>query len=59
MKKEKQIIVNINANKIKLDEQKKTSPYDHMIQPTYQHINLKKAVKLVLDFHESELKDLV
>ena len=35
-KEENQIIVkNINANKLKLDEQKKTSPYDWVIQPSY------------------------
>ena len=57
-KKENQIIVkNINANKIKLNEQKK--PYDYMIQPTYRQINLIKTIKLVLDFNESELKNLV
>ena len=57
-KKENQIIVkNINANKIKLNEQKK--PYGYMIQPTYRQINLIKTIKLVLDFNESELKNLV
>ena len=35
-KEENQIIVkNINANKLKLDEQKKLSPYDWVIQPSY------------------------
>ena len=35
-KEENQIIVkNINANKLKLDEQKKPSPYDWVIQPSY------------------------
>ena len=35
-KEENQITVkNINANKIKLDEPKKTSPYDWVIQPNY------------------------
>ena len=35
-KEENQIIVkNINANKIKLDEQKKPSPYDWVIQQSY------------------------
>ena len=59
-KKENQIIVkNINANKIKLNEQKKPFPYDYMIQPTYRHIKLIKTIKLVLDFNESELKNLV
>ena len=60
VRKENQIIVkNINANRIKLQEQRKTSPYDYMIQPSYQRINLIKAIKLILDFNESELKDLV
>ena len=59
-KKENQIIVkNINANKIKLNEQKKPFPYDYMIQPTYWHVNLIKTIKLVSDFNESELKNLV
>ena len=35
-KEKNQIIVkNINANKIKLNEQKNTSPYDWVIQPSY------------------------
>ena len=35
-KEENQIIVkNINTNKIKLDEQKRTSLYDWVIQPSY------------------------
>ena len=59
-KKENQIIVNnINANKKKLHEQEKTTPYDWVIQPTYQLFNLIKAIRLILDFNESELKDLV
>ena len=53
------IIRNINANRKKLNEQEKTSPYDWVIQPNYQRINLIKAIKLILDFNESELKDLV
>ena len=58
-KKENQIIVkNINANKIKHNEQEKTTPYNWVIQPGYRRINLIKAIKLVLDFNESELKDL-
>ena len=58
-KDENQIIVkNIKANKKKLDEQEKTT-YDWVIQPSYQRINLNKAIKLVLDFSDSELKDLV
>ena len=59
-KKENQIIVkNINANKKKLNKQEKKTPYDWVIQPSYRRINLKKTIKLVLDFNESELKDLV
>ena len=59
-KKENQIIVkNINASKKKVIEQEKTMPYDWVIQPSYQRINLKKAIKLVLGFNESKLKDLV
>ena len=59
-KEENQIIVkNINANKIKLDKQGKTMPYDYVIQPSYQPFNLIKAINLVLDFNKSELKDLV
>ena len=59
-KKENQIIVkNINANKIKLDEREKTTPYNWVIQPSYRHINLKDAIKFILNFNESELKDLV
>ena len=58
-KKENQIIVkNINANKIKHNEQEKTTPCNWVIQPGYRRINLIKAIKLVLDFNESELKDL-
>ena len=59
-KEENQIIVkNINANKLKLDEQKKPSPYDWVIQPSYWRANLIEAINLVLDFNKSELKDLV
>ena len=59
-KKENQIIVkNINANKKEVNKQEKTTPYDWVIQPSYRRINLIKAIKLVLDFNESELKDLV
>ena len=59
-KKENQIIVkNINANKIKLDEREKTTPYNWVIQPSYRRINLKDAIKFILNFNESELKDLV
>ena len=59
-KEENQIIVkNINANKIKLDEREKTTPYNWVIQPSYRRINLKDAIKFILNFNESELKDLV
>ena len=34
-KKNQIIAKNINANKIKLQEQGKTSPYDYVIEPTY------------------------
>ena len=34
-------------------------PYDYVIEPTYRRINLMKAIKFVLDFNESELRDLV
>ena len=44
--------------KKKLQGQKK-KPYDYAIEPTYRHINLMKAIKLILDFNESKLKDLV
>ena len=58
-KEENQVVVkNINANKIKLDEQKNPTPYDYMIQPTYQRANLIETIGLVLDFNKSELKDL-
>ena len=53
------IIRNINANRKKLNEQEKTSPYDWVIQSNYQRINLIKAIKLILDFNESEIKNLV
>ena len=53
------IIRNINANRKKLNEQEKTSPYDWVIQPNYQRISLIKAIKLILDFNESEIKNLV
>ena len=43
-KKENQIIVkNINANKKKVNEQEKTTPYDWVIQPNYRRINFKKS----------------
>ena len=59
-KEENQILLkNINTNKKKLHEQEKTVPYDWVIQPSYQCFNLINAIKLILDFNESELKDLV
>ena len=59
-KDDNQIIVkNINANKKKTSRTKKKKPYDYVIEPTYRHIDLMKAVKLILDFNESKLKDLV
>ena len=59
-KKENQIIVkNNSANKIKREEREKTTPYNWVIQPSHRCINLKDAIKLILDFNESELKDLV
>ena len=59
-KEENQIIVKkINTNKIKLDEQGKTMPYDWVIQPSYRRTNLIEAINLALDFNKSELKDLV
>ena len=58
-KENKMIVKNINANKIRLNEQKKTFPYDYIIQPTYRRINLIKTIKLVLHFNKSELKDFV
>ena len=55
-KKENQIIVkNINAIKEKFTSKKKRSI---MIGWSNQIINLIKAIKLILDFNESELKDL-
>ena len=58
-KEENQIIIkNINANKKKLDEQKKTMPFDYVFQPAYWHANLIEAIGLVLDFNKSELKNL-
>ena len=59
-KKENQIIVkNNSANKIKREERGKTTPYNWVIQPSHRRINLKDAIKLILDFNESELKDQV
>ena len=34
-------------------------PYDYVIQPSYWRIALMKAIKFILDFNESELKDPV
>ena len=59
-KKENQIIVkNIKANKKKVSKQEKTFPYNWVIQPSYQHINLVKTIKLILDFNETIQLDLV
>ena len=59
-KEDSQIIVkNINVNKKNLQERKKTKPYDYVIEPTYRRINLMKAIKFILDFNESKLKDLI
>ena len=59
-KEDSQIIVkNINVNKKNLQERKKTKPYDYVIEPTYRRINLMKAIKFILDFSESKLKDLI
>ena len=49
------IIRTINTNRKKLYEQEKTSPYDWVIQPSYQHINLIKAIKLILDLTGLEI----
>ena len=38
---------------------KKPKSYDCVIEPTYRRINLMKDIKFVLDFNESELKDVV
>ena len=57
-KEENQIIVNnINANKDKLYEEDDFRNY--VIQPSDQWIDLIDAIDLVLEFNESELKDLV
>ena len=59
-KEDSQIIVkNINVNKKNLQKRKKTKPYDYVIEPTYRRINLMKAIKFILDFSESKLKDLI
>ena len=58
-KEENQIIVkNISKNKDKLYEQEKTMPYDWVIQPNDQRINLIDAIDLILNFNEDEL-DLI
>ena len=52
-KAENQIIIkNIDANKKKLQERKKTKCYGYVIHPTYRRINLMKAIKLIFDFNE-------
>ena len=58
-KEENQIIVkNISKNKDKLYEQEKTMPYDWVIQPNDQRLNLIDAIDLILNFNEDEL-DLI
>ena len=37
---------------------RKTFSYNWVIHPTNRRTNLIKAIKLILDFNESELKDL-
>ena len=57
-KEENQIIVNnINANKDKLDEEDDFRNY--VIQPSDRRMDLVDAIDLILEFNESELKDLV
>ena len=48
----------VNKNKDKLYEQEKTMPYDWVIQPNDQRINLIDAIDLILNFNEDEL-DLI
>ena len=58
-KEENQIIVNnINKNKEKVCEQKRR-PYDSVIQPSDQRINLKYAIDIILDFNETIQLDLI
>ena len=58
-KEENQIIVNnINKNKEKVYEQKRR-PYDSVIQPSDQRINLKYAIDIILDFNETIQLDLI
>ena len=56
-KKENQIIVKNIEKKDKLLEMDNFN--DWMVQPNDQCINLLDTVKLILDFNENELKDLV
>ena len=57
-KEENQIIVNnINANKDKLYEEDDFRNY--VIQPSDRRMDLVDAIDLILEFNESELKDLV
>ena len=57
-KEENQIIVNnINANKDKLYEEDDFRNY--VIQPSDRRMDLIDAIDLILEFNESELKDLV
>ena len=56
-KEENKIIVkNIKANIKKVHWQEKTLPYNWVIQPSNQRIDLIEAIKLIWDFNESELK---
>ena len=56
-KKENQIIVKNIEKKDKLLEMDNFN--DWVVQPNDQCINLLDTVKLILDFNENELKDLV
>ena len=56
-KKENQIIVKNTEKKDKLLEMDNFN--DWVIQPNDKCINLLDTVKLILDFNENELKDLV
>ena len=47
------IVKNIDKNRKKLYEQDNTMPYDWVIQPNNQCINLIDAIDLILDFNET------
>ena len=53
------IVKNIDKNRKKLYEQDNTMPYDWVIQPNNQRINLIDAIDLILDFNETIQLDLV